>query len=154
VVPGNSWIVFELTARAVAPGAGNALDPTVADYCVPINVHVYSRPGEADTVQIDEVGFEAGPFDFVTTTPWTGRYIALQYDPTEERFAGRPPSYEVHLQVRYDRERDLGNPVEPVALGCAIRIDSGQPIAVDLAQLPSRTAVECVLKSNEGWHLY
>lgn len=154
IVPGNSWIVFELTARAVAPGMGNVFNPTVADYCVPINVHVYTRPGEADTAQIDEVGFEAGPFDFVTTTPWAGRYVALQYDPTEERFRGRPPAYEVHLQVRYDRERDFGNRDEPVALGCAIRADRGAPLAADLAELPARTAVECVLKGNEGWHPY
>jgi len=154
VLPGNSWVVFELTSRAVAPGDNDPLSATVADYCVPINVHVYTRPGEADTVQMDQVGFEAGPFDFVTTTPWTGRYVALQYDPTEERFAGRPPSYEVHLQVRYDRDRDLGNPNEPVALGCGIRTDNGTAVAIDVAQLPVRIAVECVLKSNEGWHTY
>lgn len=162
VRPGNSWVVFELTARAVAPGLGSITTPTTADYCIPINVHVYTRPGEADTVQIDDVGFEAGPFDFVTTTPWNGRYVALQYDPTDERFAGRPPAYEVWLNVNYDRARDegfagdnsLAESGEPVALGCAIRTDLGTAMAADMAELPGRTAVECVLKSNDGWHPY
>lgn len=155
VRPGNSWVVFELTSRAVNPDMVDPLGVTTADYCVPINVHVYTRPGEADTAQMDEVGFEAGPFDFATTTPWVGRYVALQYDPTEERFAGRPPSYEVHLQVRYDVDRDQssGNP-PPMALGCAIRTDTGASLAIDMAQLPGRTAVECVLRGNEHWHPY
>jgi hypothetical protein len=158
VLPGNSWIVFELASRALPPneGANGPYGYVSADYCVPINVHVYTRPGEADTVQIDQVGFEAGPFDFVTTTPWIGRYVGLQYDPTEERFAGRPPSYEVHLQVRYDRERDLDATADPEALSCSIRVGVGivNPIAYDIAIMPERTAVECVLKSNEGWNLY
>lgn len=161
VLPGNSWVVFELTVRAVPPGADGALSPTVADYCVPINVHVYTRAGEADTVIVPG-GFEPGPFDFVTTTPWSGRYVALQYDPTDDRFQGRPPVYEVHLQVNYDRARDEGFAGEnslvengdPVALGCAIRSDDGTAFAIDLAQLPGRTAIVCKLKSSDGWHPY
>jgi hypothetical protein len=166
VRPGNSWIVFELTARALPPapgGSGTGFEPYAFDYCVPIAVHVYTRPGEADTVQLDEVGFEAGPFDFTTTTPWTGRYVALQYDPTDERFAGRPPAYEVHLQVAYDQARDEG-PMgdhssvysgDPTALACAIRIAGvGNAVAYDLAQIGQRNAVECVLRSNDGWHTY
>jgi hypothetical protein len=158
VKPGNSWVVFELNARALPPDQGKDGPNSyiTADYCIPINVHVYTSPGEADTVQIDEVGFRAGPFDLVTTTPWTGRYVGLQYDPTDERFAGRPPSYEVHLQVRYDRDRDFGATADPEALSCTIRIGVGMtnPIAYDIAMMPERTAVECVLKSNEGWNLY
>jgi hypothetical protein len=154
VLPGNSWIVFELTVRAMPPDEGrDALTPVTADFCVPVNVHVYTRPGEADTAQIDQVGFESGPFDFVTTTPWTGRYVALQYNPAEERFQGRPPAYEIHLQARYDLERDMMSPEAPEALACTIRIN-GAPVAFDLAVMPSRQAVECVLKGNDGWHPY
>lgn len=153
VLPGNSWVVFELTSRALPPGGG-PLDTYAADYCTPINVHVYTRPGEADVVRIDQVGFEAGPFDFITTTPWVGRYVALQYDPTEERFQGRPPSYEVHLLVRYDVDRDRTNADVPTALACTIRTANGTAISMDIARITDRPNVECVLKGNEGWQLY
>jgi hypothetical protein len=155
VKPGNSWIVFGFSVRALPQEGQQHPLPGEApyDYCVPIAVHVYTRSGEADTLQIDDVGFSAGPFDFVTDTPWIGRFLGLQYDPTEERFQGRPPTYEVHLLAKYQRERDFAHTEEPLALSCSILID-GAAINTDLAMMPGRDTVECVFKSNDYWRLY
>jgi hypothetical protein len=143
VTPGNSWIVFELEVRALSPAGSN-------DYCVPVAVHVYTRSGEADTVALDSKGMVAGPFDLRTTTPWTGRYVALQYDPTDERFAGRPPAYEVHLDATYLADRDTLNEVAPRALRCAIKL-RGATVATDLVVVAAGSNVRCELRGNDAW---
>lgn len=151
VLPGNAWIVIEYELRALPP-AGQA---SRYDYCVPADVHVYVRPSEADVVLHGVNSFEAGPFDFRVTTPWVGRYIVLQYDPTKERFEGRPPQYEIHMQAKYLSDRDgsaaIGGP-EPLALGCRLKID-GAAIAADIAVIAVRDNVECVFV-GDTFHTY
>lgn len=143
VRPGNSWIVVGLDVRALSPdGSG--------DYCVPIALHLYNRSGEADTLTLDSNGVETGPFDFTTTTPFVGRYMALQYDPTEERFAGRPPNYEFHLDARYLEDMDVFNTARPVALRCAITI-WGAGVVSDLALVSERRNVSCMFAGNDHW---
>lgn len=143
VVPGNSWIVFELEVRALGQDTAN-------DYCVPIAVHVYARSGEADTVTFDDKGVPAGPHDIITTTPWFGHYVALQYDPTEERFAGNPPTYEVHLDARYEEDRDMTGQKPPAALRCAIKL-RGATVASDLVIVGKGSNVRCELRGNDHW---
>lgn len=150
VRPGNSWIVLELEVKALSPGDLNT------EYCVPIGVHVYNRTGEADTITINDGGVEPGPFDFTASTPWTGRYVALQYDPTEERFAGRPPMYEVHVAATYLRERDFNAHdvgAEPVAIECRIRIH-GASVAEDFVMMGDRDNVSCTFRGNDFWQHY
>ena len=142
VTPGNSWIVFELEVRAL-DADGNR------DYCIPFAGHVYARSGEADTVTLDGAGLPGGPHDFTGTTPWAGRYLALQYNPTEQRFAGSPPAYEVHLDATYLAERDAHNP-PPAALRCAIRL-RGATVAQDLSVIAKGSNVRCELHSNDYW---
>lgn len=143
VRPGNSWIVVGLEVRALSPGGSG-------DYCVPIAVHLYNRSGEADALPLNDMGVEPGPLDFVTTTPFVGRYMALQYDPTEERFAGRPPNYEFHLDATYLEERDAFNTERPVALRCAMTI-WGAVIISDLAPVKERRSVSCSFAGNDHW---
>lgn len=143
VRPGNSWIVVGLEVRALSPdGSG--------DYCVPVAVHLYNRSGETDVIRVNSLGVEPGPFDFITTTPFVGRYMALQYDPTEERFVGRPPAYEFHIDATYLQERDLFNTQRPVALRCAIMI-WGAAVVADLTPMAVRPNVSCTLSGNDHW---
>jgi hypothetical protein len=143
VRPGNSWIVVGLEVTALSP---DGLD----GYCVPIAVHLYNRSGEADVIRINSLGVEPGPFDFITTTPFVGRYMALQYDPTEERFQGRPPVYEFHVDATYLQERDLFNTDRPVALRCAITI-WGAAVVADITPVAVRSNVSCTFSGNDHW---
>lgn len=97
------------------------------------------------------MGVEPGPFDFITTTPFVGRYMALQYDPTLERFQGRPPVYEFHVNGTYLQERDLLNTQRPVALRCAITI-RGATVVADLAVVADRSTVQCTFSGNDYWN--
>jgi len=145
VADGNSWIIFELEVRALGTDSDR-------DYCIPVAVHIYTRSSEADAVALDSRSMVVGPFDILTTTPWTGHYVALQYDPRLERFQGRPPAYEVHLDATYLDDRDIyvtGNP-PPRALRCGIRI-RGALVAQDIAVVADRSNVRCELRSNDYW---
>lgn len=148
VRPGNSWVVIAYELRALPAGQ---LSGRAFDYCIPVDVHVYAQPGEADVTVYGVDSFDVGPFDFHVQTPWLGRYIFLQYDPTDGRFADRPPSYKITFSAKYVVERDP-NPAEPFALGCKLKIDGGIH-AQDIAIIGKRDQVECVLTANT-FHTY
>lgn len=146
VRPGNSWLVVELEVRALDP---IGKDP---DYCIPIGVHVYSRPGDADTILLGHNGMEPGPFDFISATPMT-RLVGIQYDPTEPRFEVNAPHYEVHLDAVYLEERDGFNVGQPMAFRCALKI-RGATVALDSTLVTDRTSVTCTLTGNEHWNRF
>lgn len=143
---GNSWIVVELEVRALSPTMDR-------DFCIPIAVHVYFRSGEADAVAIGPAGVESGPFDWITVTPLTNRFVALQYDPTEPRFQATPPRYEVHLDATYLRDRDTFNTEIPVALRCALKV-KGATVVQDLALVDERNNVQCTLVGSDHWNRF
>ena len=152
VRPGNSWIVVGIQVHAAAE---EDITHRVVQACVPIDVHVYNRTREADAALLNHIGVEPGPFDFKTTTPFVGRYMAAQYDPTDERFAGRPPTYEFHVEARYAVERDVFTSQRPIAIRCAITIN-GATIVSSLSTLKAAEGglVQCVFTGNEHWNHY
>jgi hypothetical protein len=145
---GNSWIVIEYELRALPPTAGEG---SGFDYCVPADVHVYAQPGDADVQAYGVNSMDVGPFDFPVQTPWIGRFIFLQYDPREERFAQRPPSYKITMEARYVPEKDAQT-TPPFALGCKLKIDGGI-LAQDIAIITQRSQVSCTLTGNT-YHTY
>jgi hypothetical protein len=148
VRPGNSWVVIEYELRALpADLAGTA---SGYEYCVPADVHVYAQPGDADVQAYGVNSMDVGPFDFHVQTPWIGRFIFLQYDPREERFAQRPPSYKITMEAKYVREKHTGP--DPFAMACKLRID-GSARAEDVAILTQREQVSCSLTGNT-YHTY
>ena len=156
VRPGYAWIAIETEVRALGMGTGG--DELDNEFCVPIIVHVYNRSGEADTLSLNGLGFESGPFDFVADTPWAGRWVALQYDPTEQRFQGRPPTYEVHLDATYDGDRDAwagSVAIRPLQLSCALKIDGATIVRETVPiQRGVTTGVQCTFRSNDYWKRY
>lgn len=144
VAPGYSWLVFELQALAIS---------TEGDihFCVPVSMYAYARSAEAYT--IDTNPRVAGGIEWTTTTPVTREYLVLQYDPTDEQFAGRPPEYEVHVSATYLPERDTLNEGVATALHCAIRID-GAAVASALVLTATDDTASCTLRSNSGWRHY
>ena len=144
IAPGYSWLVFELEVMAISTGGD-------IYFCVPVGMYAYARSAEAYTVNTNPR--VAGGMEWVATTPITRQYLSLQYDPTEERFAGRPPEYEVHVSATYLRERDEFNTEMATAMRCAIKID-GATVATDLVLTRDHDTVSCTLKSNSGWHHY
>lgn len=149
VRPGNSWIVVGIEVRALSP-LGDA------EWCAPIAVHVYNGSTEADALVIDGNGLQAGPRDFITTTPFVGRYMALQYDPTEERFAGRPPMYDFQIEATYLHERDVfGDQLgRPKALRCAITYE-GATIVQNMALVSDGAQfVTCRFTGNDHWRIW
>lgn len=156
VRPGNAWIAVELEVRALGMGIGG--DVLDNEFCVPVIVHVYNRSGEADTLSLNGLGFESGPFDFVSSTPWGARWVALQYDPTEQRFQGRPPTYEIHLDTTYDGERDIWTgsvAIKPLQLSCALKIDGATIVRQTVPiERGVTTGVQCTFRSNDYWKHY
>jgi hypothetical protein len=145
---GNSWVVIEYELRALPPEMGEG---SGFEYCVPADVHVYAQPGDADVTVYGVDSFDVGPFDFAVQTPWIGRFIFLQYDPREERFAQRPPSYKITMEAKYAREKDTRT-TEPFALACKLKIDGGI-MAQDIALIATRNQVSCSL-TGSTYHTY
>jgi hypothetical protein len=146
--------VFELTVLAVGMKGelGSAED---YNYCIPVAVHVYTRSGETDAVSLDNMGFEPGPYDLITTTPWQGEFVALQYDPTDPRFVGRPPDYAVYLNSIYLSERDMVNQATPMALRCSIWNRGVEIVKHEVSvSSPGSGLVSCGLIDNRYWNLY
>jgi hypothetical protein len=148
VRPGNSWVVIEYELRAL-PATLNG--GTGFEYCVPADVHVYAQPGDADVTVYGVDSFDVGPFDFAVQTPWIGRFIFLQYDPNDGRFASRPPSYKITMDAKYVPEKDVQS-IPPFALGCKLKIDGGIR-AQDIAIIQQRSQVQCKLTANT-YHTY
>jgi hypothetical protein len=145
---GNSWVVIEYELRALPPEIGEG---SGFEYCVPADVHVYAQPGDADVQAYGVNSMDVGPFDFAVQTPWIGRFIFLQYDPREERFAQRPPSYKITMEAKYAREKDTRT-IEPFALACKLKIDGGI-MAQDIALIATRNQVSCSL-TGSTYHTY
>jgi len=149
VTPGFSWLSFEIRVEAVSAGGD-------INFCVPVSVYAYALSGEPDTITLNRAGLPAEANTFPAITPMHDKYMSLQYDPTEERFAGRPPSYEVHVTANYVRERDHINTLENnpyMMLICTIRI-GGAPVVREYIFISSEDpggAVSCTLKGNSGW---
>lgn len=152
VRPGNSWIVVGVEVRAVSR---DVLTRQYVDACIPVAVHLYKRSVEADTID------GSAPVDFTTTTPFVGRYLSFQYDPTLERFQGRPPTYEFHIDASYIVERDIYNTDVDVVLRCAITIN-GASIASDATIIRGEDipgthrgrTVQCTFTGNDHWNHY
>lgn len=147
VLEGNSWVVIEYEVRALP---GNLDDPIGYEFCVPADIHVYAMPGDADVQAYGVNSMDVGPFDFHVQTPWIGRFIFLQYDPREERFAQRPPTYKITMDAKYVREKHLG--ADPFALACKLKIDGGI-MAQDIAIIAQREQASCSLTGNT-YHAY
>lgn len=145
VTPGYSWLTFEVEIQARGEN-GSRL-------CVPIHVVAYARSGEADTLTLNRNKMPASAVDWITNTPVQGEYLALQYDPTDERFQARPPSYEVHISATYLRSEDTLNAGVPFVLRCAIKI-GGASVAHDPVEMGSADTASCTLNSNSGWRHY
>lgn len=161
--PNYGWMVFYFEVLGLArSGEFNAMDNR---FCLPVDIHVFGKSSEGDLTMLAPDGIPVRPQGYATTTPWFGRF-AIQYDTTDPRFAGRPPDYEIHLDVAYARERDLAaagsDPTEGPALpkatglGCRIATDltggwamvGSQAIASDFAPFPTKTTATCVFRGN------
>jgi hypothetical protein len=119
--PGHNWVTMSLRVVALSPDLNK-------NYCVPIHVHYEKRTAEPDLFINGQ-----GPVvveDFYTTTPWRG-YVSFDYDPTQERFAARPPMYGVTLTATYLPLTDTLNVDTPIALGCHIQL-FGANVAGDM----------------------
>lgn len=161
--PNYGWMVFYFEVLGLArSGQFDALDNR---FCLPVDIHVFGRSSEGDLTMLTPNGVPVTPTGYAATTPWFGRF-AIQYDTTDPRFAGRPPDYEIHLDVAYARERDLAvvssdgaeGPAFPKAtgLGCRIATDltggwaavGSQAIASDFAPFPVKTTASCIFRGN------
>lgn len=119
--PGNNWVVLGLSVVALSPEMQN-------NYCIPVHVTYEKRTAEPD-IFINGKGVVVTK-EFYTTTPWQG-YVSFDYDPTLERFQGRPPMYEVVLKAVYVPIADAFNGDKPVGLGCHIKL-FGANVASDI----------------------
>lgn len=150
VTPGFSWMTYEIEVEALSA------DGNLTRLCVPVEAYAYSASGEPDTLTLNRAGLPAGAVTWTTVTPIRGEYLALQYDPTEERFTGRPPEYEVHISAKYlpalDEVADRG----PFMLVCTIRV-AGAPVRREPVVVNGEdelTTASCTLTGNTGWRLY
>lgn len=134
--PLNNWVNYGLQVKALDASMHN-------DLCVPIHVTYKKRVLDPDLV-INGVSPEGVTYDFWTTSPWQG-YVYLDYDPTDERMAGRPPTYQIDLEASYVPVADDLNAGKPIALGCYIQI-IGAPAAGGLS--PSGLGCEAHLTNN------
>lgn len=154
VKPGNKWVVLELTVFAFGNQEQELENPGYDfEYCVPVAIHVLTTTAESDAVVLDNGNLPVGAYDYITTTPWLDRWVALQYDPTDQRFAGRPPKYEVYLEATYLPERDELKQAEPAALRCGIWW-KGLEVVHATAFLVDQQYVQCRYRDNQFWNDY
>lgn len=156
--PGWGWIVFYLQVLGLASN-GEFIDNR---YCLPVDIHVFGRSSESDLTLLNPAGVAVQPQIEATVTPWFKRFV-IQYDPTDERLAGRPPEYEVKLNAAYIPERGIRFTQDPAfpagteaaGLGCRIATDLSmgwsketQAVAKDVGVFPTKTAVSCAVHGN------
>lgn len=145
IKPGYSWMTYELQVQALSN------DGALTELCVPVNAHAYSLSGEPDTLTLNRLNLPATAISWLDVTPLHGHFLALEYDPTEERFAGRPPAYEVHISATY-----IGEPRPPFTLVCTIRV-AGAALRREYAVIGTEdgfSTVSCTLTGNVGWRPY
>lgn len=157
---GWGWMVFYFEVLGLATN-GEFMDNR---FCLPVDIHIFGKAGEADLLMLDPAGAPVQPEGFMTTTPWFGRF-AIQYNPMEPRFAGRPPNYEIHLDAAYAAGRDVAvtqNPTFPLnskasGLGCRIATDLShgwdspdtQLVAQDIGLFPVKSVASCVFYGDQ-----
>lgn len=157
---GWGWMVFYFEVLGIASN-GTSMDNR---FCIPVDIHIFGTAGEADLAMLNPMGEPVTPDAHASTTPWFGRF-AIQYDPTDPRFAGRPPTYEIHLDAAYEPARDIqvtqnptfGPETRATGIGCRILVNTtwgGGPIetaamAQDVGIFPRKTTSTCVYRDNK-----
>lgn len=156
---GWGWMVFYFEVLGLAHN-GQFMDNR---YCLPVDIHIYGTTSEPDLMMISSAGVPVTTQVFNSTTPWFGQF-SIQYNPADPRFAGRPPQYEVHLDVAYAAERaattnqtlPFPDDAQPGGIGCAITTDllpvwggeNVMPVAQDLGVFPKKQVATCVFSGN------
>lgn len=149
ITPGFSWIVFQVEVRAIAaPGL---------EICVPVEIYSHALSDEPDTLTLNKYQLPAGGDMTLGTTPFRG-LMSIQYDPTEEQFAGKPPAWQAYVAATYLRTEDPFNDGVIFELSCTIKI-AGASIARSfsmIVQSDETTRNICVTgtQSNSGWNHY
>ncbi len=133
--PGHNWITYGIVVNALSQNMYN-------DLCVPVHIVVTRNTSEPDSQVLGHENYE-----FWTHTPWMG-VISFDYDPTLDRYQGRPPHYQIIVRADYQSEYDqFKNPggIAPVAIGCVIRLNGAA-----IAGLPIVPGGTCETEFNDN----
>jgi hypothetical protein len=131
--PDNRWITYELSVQAVNPVNRST------EFCVPIYV-IYRRKVSDPDLLINGTMRSEEIIQGYATTPWR-TYVSFDYDPTIERFQGRPPQYEIEMEANYLTEIDGFNKLTAMGFACTIRV-GGVGVVQDL-KTPRGEPVTC-----------
>jgi hypothetical protein len=139
IASGNSWIMIGVHIRA--------LDPTVPgvgiDYCAPVDIVVTVDALDEDTLIDGREGERV--YEFSSVTPWLNHFVPFDYDPTDPRFAGRPPRYAVKVEAYYV-PGILDDVSAPQLITCELTIWTG--VVASTRTAPAAGPAYCSLVNN------
>jgi hypothetical protein len=136
--PGHNWVTYGLSVVALSQD----LD---ANYCIPVEVS-YTKSVTDPDLAVDNRRNLPATVTLTTSTPWL-EFVSFDYDPTLERFQGRPPTYKIELTATYLAKNDRFDLASHLALACRIHI-LGAPVVQDIATPPNRFVCQVQLTNN------
>lgn len=136
--PGHNWVTYGLSVIALSRD-GNR------NYCAPVEISYTKSVTDPDLV-VDNRRNLPSTVTLTTGTPWV-EWVSFDYDPTLERFQGRPPTYKIELMATFLPDLDQFALEDVVALACRIHI-LGAPAVQDIAMPPNRFVCKVELANN------